>query len=103
MKDSVHLVIDSVPEGGCSLIRTGLEKEMAATIKEVKIGWIAKTKKNAQVKSPKKTEYLKQFIIRIIEKFSKDSDEEIIDKIIGYGAIDPVITHPLFAMDQTFR
>jgi hypothetical protein len=102
MKESIHLAVDNVPEEGSSLLRTGLMREMSVTIKEVKNNWMAKSKKAAK-KSIQKTEYLKVLMGKIVEKFFKDNDEEAIEKIIRYGAIDPVIIHPLFAMDVAFR
>jgi hypothetical protein len=96
------LAVDSVPEEGCSLLRTGFMKETRVAIKEVKVNWNA-NQKLLRRKSTPKVEYLKVLIATIIEKFFKDSDEEAIEKIIRYGAIDPVIIHPLFAMDVAFR
>jgi hypothetical protein len=50
-----------------------------------------------------KTEYLKQLIEKIVEKFYKDNEEGIPEKIISYGGIEPVLTSTLFSSDQAFK
>ncbi len=50
-----------------------------------------------------KTEYLKLLIEKIIEKFFKDNEEGIPEKIISYGGIEPVLASTLFGTDQNFK
>ena len=46
---------------------------------------------------------MRKLILSIIERSSRDPDEEIADKIIKYGGVEVSLTHPLFAGEQNFR
>lgn len=81
---------------------TGILKDVKGALQEVKMRWLDNSR-NQVLEGYSKTEYLKNLIERIIEKFYKDNEEGIAAKIISYGAIDPVINQPLFAQDTNFR
>ncbi len=71
----MHEAVDR-PQESYSLVRTGLMKEMKVTLRDVKVNWIANHRLLRQ-KSAEKIEYLKALMKEIIEKFNKDSDEEV--------------------------
>jgi hypothetical protein len=50
-----------------------------------------------------KTDYLKQLIEKIVDKFYKEIDEDVFDKIMNYCGIEPVLTSTLFGSDQAFK
>lgn len=67
------------------LLRTGIQEELNNLLFDLKSQQAGNGEQAAFVEP--KTEYLKQLIEKIVEKFYKDNEEGIAEKIIAYGGI----------------